>query len=345
MKQDTQSQPNRSSTVYDKMQGSTDTAKRMADMGKSAASYSYSDLEHEMEEMWKDWPMLTTDAIAKVAPEQSLPDFMDPTKHFALEDSWKTLGEIQFQAWRKRCVDWLAVSGLMSQCSVKCDDERISLSGLAAAEDRLSVLLVPLLLRCPGVTEVCIRSSRLANAALVSLAQHLATRLVSLDLCETHGFDDQGVKALAAFCTSLSTLRLAGCAVTADGLLPIVKHCNALRHLEVTDSAAVQSSSLAGLSEACVVERTPPKPARAMDGNEHITRAPVEASTSRTPAPTEVEADKMVGGSTQTTDNMVEGRTQTTDNMVEGSTQTTKSRPASTLFGCCRPSARLAPTG
>ena len=73
--------------------------------------------------------------------------------------------------------------------------------------------------RCTAVTDVSIRHSTLTNTALNSICQLMRGRLLSLDLHGTKGFTDVGIKALAAYCSQIQTLRLGGgCAVSASGL-------------------------------------------------------------------------------------------------------------------------------
>ena len=83
----------------------------------------------------------------------------------------------------------------------------------------ISETIQHVLQRCTEVTDVSIRHSTLTNTALTSICQLMRGRLLSLDLHGTKGFGDVGIKALAAYCSQIQTLRVGGgCAVSASGL-------------------------------------------------------------------------------------------------------------------------------
>ena len=84
-------------------------------------------------------------------------------------------------------------------------------------------------------------------------------RLHALELSGSGGFDDVGLKALAAYCTQLRALRVGGCAVSAAALRVVVTHCRHLQLVEVSaalrvpvDDAPLHWTAL--LPSGCVVE-------------------------------------------------------------------------------------------
>lgn len=109
--------------------------------------------------------------------------------------------------------------------------------------------------RCPNLHSISLRGGTLTDAALASIAIAMRGRLRSLDLRETQGFGDLGLKAIAAFSEGLELLRLGGCAVTDAGVEKVCLFCHELRLLEVPVSPAVSTTSFAHLSKDCKVER------------------------------------------------------------------------------------------
>jgi hypothetical protein len=81
-------------------------------------------------------------------------------------------------------------------------------------------------------------------------------RLIEIDLCGTSGFDDVGLKALAAYCTRLATLRISECDVSAGGLAVVAEHCRSLRVVQVSERLATTSEGwwIGRLPRGCQVE-------------------------------------------------------------------------------------------
>lgn len=120
----------------------------------------------------------------------------------------------------------------------------------------VSQLIVPIMVRCPGLTGLSIRHSHLDNTALTSACQLLGSRLHSLDLHGSSGFDDNGIKALAAYCTGLRRLRVSECVgpLSNAGVSAVVRHCRSLEFVEVTVGLGVTDAAFAELPEGCIVE-------------------------------------------------------------------------------------------
>ena len=73
------------------------------------------------------------------------------------------------------------------------------------------------------------------------------------------------VKALAAHCGKLQTLKLTACAITDDGLKTVAKFCKELRTIDVGE-CAVTAASLSLLHADCAVEGTPTEPPSPLKG-------------------------------------------------------------------------------
>ena len=86
---------------------------------------------------------------------------------------------------------------------------------------------------CSALQSLSIRQSVVRNSSLSTAAQILGTRLRELDLTGSEGFDDLGLKALAAYCPRLRVLRVSGCNVSDAGLKPVALYCIELQELEV----------------------------------------------------------------------------------------------------------------
>ena len=107
---------------------------------------------------------------------------------------------------------------------------------------------------CTLVLQVSVRHSRLSTDAIASICQHLGPRLRSLDLHGTRGFDDGALRAVAAHCARLHTLKVGECVVSDFGIRAVATRCPELRHLELSLSPLVTSEgSLSRLHAACEV--------------------------------------------------------------------------------------------
>ena len=117
---------------------------------------------------------------------------------------------------RYRVASWIMTTKTMKQMELDTENSTsIRADGMPGISDTIQHVLQ----RCTAVTDVSIRHSTLTNTALNSICQLMRGRLLSLDLHGTKGFTDVGIKALAAYCSQIQTLRLGGgCAVSASGL-------------------------------------------------------------------------------------------------------------------------------
>ena len=127
-----------------------------------------------------------------------------------------------------------------------------------------NVLCVPIFLipqMCPMLHTLAMRSCWLSDGDISTFAICMRGQLRALDLTNSRGFRDLGVKSLAAFSVGLEVLRLGGCEVSDDGIEKVALFCSKLKVLELTDSNAVSFLSLSHLPATCAVERLAPPPA------------------------------------------------------------------------------------
>ena len=104
---------------------------------------------------------------------------------------------------------------------------------------------------CPQVVSVTLQNGLLHNGTLTTLARTYGTQLQELDLSYTQGFDDLGLKSVAAYCPSLRVLRISACwAVSELGILAIAKHCPSLQELEISDVLGARPRPVAERSTA-----------------------------------------------------------------------------------------------
>ena len=150
-----------------------------------------------------------------------------------------TLDANQFDLWRNRVDTFLKAAKHMREINVDSSSTQMVATGW---HDGLLDQLPTILQRCENVTEVALQECTLSNTAVTSLCQQMRDRLASLDLSRSRGFDDNGIKALAAYCTKMQTLRLAGCKVSDDGFTVIAKHCTELAVVDVQGSSVTQDS-------------------------------------------------------------------------------------------------------
>ena len=201
----------------------------------------------------------------------------------------------EFAAYVRRFEPWAEQRKLLRERKVDVDDPSLVLEGPFLHEDGGDRLVLAAVFHCCGLTSISVTHAKLHNSTLScvprsrnlrplaseaallpcclrfchrprnpgietrlnrTLAQGTNTKLTSLDLTGTTGFSDLGIKALAAYCLELRTLRVAGCSVTADGLTPVVKNCPKLELIEVTESERL-NASLAFAPAGCSISRVP----------------------------------------------------------------------------------------
>eukprot|EP00965_Chrysotila_dentata_P029525 981207-Pleurochrysis_carterae.AAC.2 len=107
----------------------------------------------------------------------------------------------QFDLWSHRCKTWLDRQKAIKELALEAGATSVHV------EQRDCSQLAPLLLDASTVRKVSICDCYVSNAALLSIAQLLRDRLKSLSIVTSKGFDDVGVKALAAYCAELQATR------------------------------------------------------------------------------------------------------------------------------------------
>ena len=94
---------------------------------------------------------------------------------------------------------------------------------------------------CPAIARATLHHGTLHNSTLTTFAQRYRTQLQHMDLTATIGFGDLGLKALAAYCTELRTLRIRGCSITAESLRPLMSCCAKLSELHISNPDGIES--------------------------------------------------------------------------------------------------------
>ena len=128
-----------------------------------------------------------------------------------------------------------------------------------ATQGEGDAILMAALAQCHSLHSVTVRGGLVRNSTLTTLARTLQERLSVLDLNGSFGFDDLGLKAVAAYCPELQVLRLGHSQVVSnEGLAPVVEHCKKLSELVVTDTEDI-ASALGRVPTTCEVSKVQPK--------------------------------------------------------------------------------------
>lgn len=154
----------------------------------------------------------------------------------------------QVAAYYRRFEPWAQERKLLGEHHVRLETSSLVLTG---GTDRVVLAASQ---HCASLATIAIRHGRLRNSTLSTLAQSMRARLTELDLTGTVGFDDLGLKAFAAYCGELRSLRVAECHVTDNGLTPVVQSCRKLRELVVTHCDAIHDSLQVVHAECCVTQ-------------------------------------------------------------------------------------------
>ena len=133
-----------------------------------------------------------------LAEAEPLPELMRRDCDFGLSSEAATLDANQFDLWRERVAAWLRTTLLMRDTGTVRESTKLEAEGMQRLDS-----LVQLLQRCSSVTELRLTNCVISNTTLTSVCQLMKERLLSLDLSGTLGFDDTGLKALAAYCTKV----------------------------------------------------------------------------------------------------------------------------------------------
>ena len=118
---------------------------------------------------------------------------------------------------------------LLREHGVRVESSRVKLPN--GSDDRIFLAACK---HCSSLSSVVLRGGSLHNSTISTFAQSMKEKLTEIDLTDTCTFDDIGIMALAAYCPSLRTLRLAGTLVSDKGLTPVLSQCVLIRFLEVS---------------------------------------------------------------------------------------------------------------
>ena len=209
-------------------------------------------LKEEVEDVLRDHQL--SELLWDAGPSQ-LPVFMRAADGFGCHN--RPLRPEEYVRWHARCIAWAERMSSLRHTGANRESLSVSLEKIDGSK-----MLVLIAQGCPRMHTLSLRGGRLTDAALQEIAVSMRSRLKSLDLHQTRGFGDRGLKALAAFCTGLEVLRVGGCAVSDEGIEKVAMFCAKLRVLEVPESSAVSPGSLSHLSERCTVERSTKPPAQ-----------------------------------------------------------------------------------
>jgi len=248
-----QSQPTRTSTIFDKRSTASVTAMRVA-----AATGEVNELRDRVQAVFDRIvggdcadnvsADLVAEALRELLGDISREDLASEADEFARKQVGRgdSFTVDQVAAYYRRFEPWAQERKLLSEHRIRLETSSLVLTGggdgvvLAACQ------------HCASLAAITIRHGRLRNSTLSTLAQSMRARLTDLDLTGTVGFDDLGLKAFAAYCGELRSLRVAECKVTDDGLIPIVQSCRKLRELVVTHCDAIYDSLQVVHADCCV---------------------------------------------------------------------------------------------
>ena len=166
-----------------------------------------------------------------------------PPKSFSIDE---------FAAYFRRFEPWAEQRKLLSAAGISVGATDLELVGKSNT-DRV---LLAACQHCSRLRSMCVQNAKLHNSTITSLATRFRDQLNHLDLTGCRGFDDLGIKALAAYCPELEMLKVAGTPLTDDGLIAVLKNCPKIRELEVDESAKI-SKCLSHAHADCDVTRVP----------------------------------------------------------------------------------------
>ena len=152
---------------------------------------------------------------------------------FTKMDVDKSLGldEEEFGAWYSRFHDWIDERKMMRDAGISVDVKEVvfpeSITGEAG-----TALLKAVIRHCTAFTKLRLRGT-IDPSALSLVAQLRKQNLLSVDLSGCDGLNNNAIKAFAAHCPALATLKLDGCTIGDDGMVPVAKYCPALRTVSV----------------------------------------------------------------------------------------------------------------
>ena len=257
---------NRTSSVFDKRQNASNTATDRSE---------YDDGTEEMETLLDRVrtafdevagqgvdglePTQFGDALRFMLEAVSLEELFDDVEAFArLEESGKGAKEYsveEFGAKYKRFESWAKERQILRDAGIPTGTLRLELQQNSVhSSDKI---LLAAAQHCRSVQSLHICNATLHNSTLTTLAQQLKGQLLELDLSGSRGFDNLGIKAFAAYCPELTSIAIAGCPLTDEGLVPLFKCCPKLRALTYAEHKKIHKC-LVFLATDCEITVLPP---------------------------------------------------------------------------------------
>ena len=204
-------------------------------------------------------------AIRGMVEEVSCDEMLDDVEPFAALElqegsgasSSRTFTVDEFAGLYRRFEQWADGRQTLRGAGVALDATTLTVGAAAAkAVDGVDGVLLAASAHCLAVRSVCVQNQTLRNSTLTTLAQSYKGQLDALDLTGSRGFDDLGIKAMAAYCPELATLVVPECALTDDGLTPVLKNCPKVRKLVVSETKRI-AKCLGHAHADCQVTRVP----------------------------------------------------------------------------------------
>ena len=158
----------------------------------------------------------------------------------------------EFGAYYKRFEGWATSRKALQMASIDLTASEIQL----VAKANTDTLLIAACQHCPRVRKIIVTNAKLHNSTLTDVAARFRGELLELELTGSRGFDDLGIKAFAANCPALVSLKVAQTPLTDNGLTPVLKNCPQIRTLEVSEIPKV-SACLKHVHAECAVKRVP----------------------------------------------------------------------------------------
>ena len=166
-----------------------------------------------------------------------------------LHDGKSPVSVDQFAGYFRRFEPWAKQRKLLRDSWVDLRAPSLVLEG-SESDD---LVVIAACQHCAALEQVTLKNGNIHNSTLSTLAQRTTSKLTLLDLTGTSGFGDLGLKALAHYCLQLKTLRVAGCGVSDEGLMPIIKCCTNLTEVEISADNDKVRAALTSAHEQCNV--------------------------------------------------------------------------------------------
>lgn len=175
------------------------------------------------------------------------------------------LDKEEFGAWYSRFHDWIDERKMLLDAGISTDGKEVVMPESVTGEAG-TAMLKAVIRHCTCFTVLRLRGT-IDSSTLSLVAQLRKQNLISVDLSGCDGLNNTAIKAFAAHCPALATLKLDGCTIGDEGLVPIAKYCPALRNVSVVGcNPGCTKKSLGLLHADCAVagelekEIEPPPP-------------------------------------------------------------------------------------